>query len=284
MWKPNTTIPRHLLALLPLALLFACGGEPPSPEFENVALTLDGEPIPYPLFESYTRDVLDDLKDVDETVLSRLLDQFLDEQALARLAVERGLTAAAAKDHGMVVDHLLDTTSPPTSWDEDIMQYYAAHRADFERPESVRLQQILTHDRDAAEDARRALLKGEDMAEVSARFSQVPDTDLTGGRLGRDDLPPAFAEEIFALEPGEISEVFAAEYGFHVFRVLERYPAESPPMEAVADEIRRMLERRHGDQLLDRFLEEARQRYDVRVHTTNLPFAYRGAYAQPSES
>jgi parvulin-like peptidyl-prolyl isomerase len=159
--------------------------------------------------------------------------------------------------------------------------WYAAHRDEFRRPERVRLRQILVETRQQAESLRARILAGADFAAVAAAASEDPDVGATAGFQGelyRGDLPPAFADLIFELEPGQVSEVVEAEYGFHLFEVSERLPAETLPLEAVRDDVERRLLQEAADRRLTALAEEARRRYDVAVWDRNLPFNYRGVY------
>ena len=172
---------------------------------------------------------------------------------------------------------------PRTGWtDSQLRAYYEAHKDEFRHPEEVHLRQILVADREAAEQARDAIAGGEDFAQVAARFSQEPNAQLGGdqGRLAREDLPTTFADTIFGLGAGEVTDIVTADYGFHIFQVVERYPAELQPFEDVENTIRQALERQRVDEIVAGFIDEARERYNVVVFPSNIPFDYQGDYVQ----
>ena len=277
---------RHLSCLVVFSaasvLLFGCRGQAAGPD---VVVTVDNDEMHYSQFESYLRDNVDssDLP-LEQPVLEKLFDQFLDEWLLMRLARERGLGSGGPGqppiDQRTAVTYLLNRARLQPLDEAEVVAYYEVHRREFERPERVKLHQILVHKRENAEAVLEALASGEDFTQVAARFSQVPMTNLGDEALTREDLPEAFADSIFELAPGEISEVFDADYGFHVFQVVERFSAEAMPLEEVAGEIRSLLERRRLDELVASFVEEARGRYNVRIHLSNFPFEYRGFYAE----
>ena len=150
----------------------------------------------------------------------------------------------------------------------------------------MRLRQILTADRKAAEEARRQIAAGTPFEEVSRRLSRGPRADGGGvqGELARGDLPPSFADLIFALKPGEVSRVVPAEYGFHLFQVIEREPAEVVPLAAARGEILAKLRQQRADQLLRSLVQEARSHYNVKVYERNLPFAYQGSYSHAQKA
>ncbi|MBV8199318.1 MAG: peptidyl-prolyl cis-trans isomerase, partial [Acidobacteria bacterium] len=214
-------------------------------------------------------------------VLSKLFDQFLEERLLQRLAVDRGLVPGGAAPR-QAVDALLRQAAGPPPGAAEIADYYRRHRGELARPERVRLRQILTEDRAAAERARRALEGGEDFQAVARRLSR-DDAAAGGGyqgELARSDLPPAFADLIFGLRPGEVSRVMPADYGFHVFQVVERLPAEVLPLAAAASQIAARLRRERADRARASLVQQARARYNAVVYERNLPFDYEGSYGE----
>jgi hypothetical protein len=267
-------LPAGLLCLL---VLLGCPGGKTTPS--DVAVDIDGEHMRYSHFESYVRASVDpEVLPLGPKVLEKLFDQFIDEQLLIRLAADRGLPVDAGVDQRDALAYLLRSTEVTAGLDAEVAAYYEEHREEYQRTERVQLEQILVYERGEAVRAEQALAAGEEFADVAARFSQVPLQQGDQGRLAHEDLPSAFADAIFALEPGEVSAIFTADYGFHIFRVAERFPAEEVPLEAVAGEIRRLVERRLLDEAVAAFIEEARGRYDVRIHLSNFPFEYRGTY------
>jgi parvulin-like peptidyl-prolyl isomerase len=200
------------------------------------------------------------------------------------LAEERGL---ARSDPRQTIDALLgaEPAAEPTA--DEISRYFAEHGADFRRPERVRLRQILVEDRQEAERARRQLAAGEPFASVAERVSRDARATAGGeqGELTRDDLPPAFADLIFALPDGGISQVIEADYGCLVFQVVAHLPAQELALAQAEPEIRRQLVRRRADDALRRLVAEAQSRYAVQIYDRNLPFEYHGSFpiARPLE-
>jgi hypothetical protein len=263
-------------------LLAACRQEqPPAPD---VVARIGESEVRYSQFEGYLERTAGESESaLASDVLSQIFDQFLDEELLVRLAGDRGLVAgsgATAAARRQAIDALLRAELREEPSEAEIARYYEAHRADFTRPERVRLRQILTEDRATAERALRELAGGAGFAELAARLSRDPSASSGGyqGELAREDLPPAFAEVIFSLQPGEVSPIVPADYGFHIFQVVSRSPAEVVPLDRARGEVRERLRERRADRLLARWVEEARRRYNVRIYERNLPFEYRGSY------
>jgi parvulin-like peptidyl-prolyl isomerase len=274
---PRRRPPLSLLALCLLSLGLACRREqPPAPD---VVARIGGKDVHYARFESYLQHSMGDPDTVlASDVLSELFDQFLDEQLLAHLALDRGLVPSIDRPR-QAADALLKADLGAEPGPAEIASVYAAHRQEFARPERVRLRQILVEDRAAAERASRLLAGGSSFEEVARRLTKGENAGGFQGVLARADLPPAFADTIFNLKPGQISRVMPAEYGFHLFQVVERLPAEVAPIDEVRDGIRARLRQERADRGLAALVGECRNRYTVVVYGRNLPFNYEGVYS-----
>ena len=262
-------------------LLTAASCQRAAPVSPDAVASLGGAEVRYAEFERYVaRNVGDAGTALGSDVLSELLDQFLDERLLARLAADRGLVPPAAAPR-QATDALLTADLRGEVDDGEVARYYGSHPQEFTHPERVSLRQILTQDRAAAEAARREILAGAPFEEVARRLSSGPRADSGGyqGELARGDLPPSFADLIFSLKPGEVSPVVPADYGFHLFQVIEREPAQRVPLAAAREEILARLRQQNADQLLRSLVQAARSRYNVKVYERNLPFGYAGSYS-----
>lgn len=264
------------VAVAVAALLGACAPPEEAPPPTAIA-ELAGEPVTLPAFEAYlVANGAGRGPGLSADVRSRLLDRFLVEEMLRREAVARGLVAPGAGSRS-AVDALLADSPPaePTGGEVE------AARGDVpERPERVRLSQILVADRRRAEELRARLERGEEFAALANEHSVDPSAERGGdqGLLSRGDLPPALADVVFALEPGEVSEVVPAEYGFHLFLVRERVgPGPPPPAEAESI-ARREIARRRLDGRLGELVVKLAGRYNPKVYAWNLPFEYTGRH------
>jgi len=272
--RQRTSSVAGCLAFALLAALACRREQPPAPD---VVARIGGKDVHYARFEGYLQRSMGDPDTVlASDVLSELFDQFLDEQLLAHLALDRGLVPSI--DHPrQAADALLRSDPEAEPGEAEIAAWYAAHRQDFARPERVRLRQILVEDRKAADRAAHDLAAGTAFEEVARRASKGAGGGFSGV-LSRADLPPAFADAIFNLKPGEVSRVMPAEYGFHLFQVLERLPAEVAPLDEVKDGILARLRQERADRRLAALVKECRSRYTVVVYGRNLPFNYEGTY------
>lgn len=74
-----------------------------------------------------------------------------------------------------------------------------------------------------AEEAIKAIQGGMDFNAAAIRFSDAPDA-LDGGDLGwrrLDEVPPAFADAVASLKPGETTAALRGPTGFHILKLVE---------------------------------------------------------------
>ncbi|MCH9650589.1 MAG: peptidyl-prolyl cis-trans isomerase [Deltaproteobacteria bacterium] len=273
------------LMIGPLLLgIVACGPAdlPPS----DAAARVGEEAVPYRLFEQYLeRNVGKGETALSSAALTHLFDQFLDEEVLYHLALE-STWITPGDTRRQAIEAALSHAASNGVDEAAVSDYYEQHRGEFERPERVRLRQILVAEQAQAKEALAALAAGEDFAQVAERISIDPNASRGGdqGELAETDLPPAFVGPVFSLEPGEISPIVEAEYGFHIFQVVAREPPQVIPLEVAHQEILLRLRQQIADQQLGELLEKARGRYNIQVYEQNLPFEYRGTYRAEENS
>jgi peptidyl-prolyl cis-trans isomerase SurA len=83
----------------------------------------------------------------------------------------------------------------------------------------------------------RIVENGEDFSDVARLESDDPGSAPTGGDLGWNapgTFVPAFEEVVASLQPGEISEPFRTEFGWHIVLLVDRQERDT------TDEVQRM--------------------------------------------
>lgn len=252
-----------------------CGPTVPPPD---LVAQLDGEPVPHEDFEEFLEGNVEDGSGVlGSDVLSALLDQFLTERLLARLAIDRFGSSASGDvrfDLAKLVGGAIEDPDEIA-----VATYYQQHKASFDLPERVYLRQFLFSDRHTADRMRDLWVRGTSYEVLVGGLSDNPMAHVgEEGDFSRRDLPPAFAEVLFGLADGEVSEVMTADYGFHVFQVVRHLSPGLAPLAEVSVQIFEELLQSQRQEALSRLVEEARGRYNVRVFERNVPFNYQGMY------
>lgn len=79
--------------------------------------------------------------------------------------------------------------------------------------------------RQRLEGIRERIIKGEDFGTLAYLYSEDPGSAKKNGELGfmeRGQLVKEFAAEAFSIQPGQVSEVFETEFGYHILQLVER--------------------------------------------------------------
>ena len=166
---------------------------------------------------------------------------------------------------------------------EEIAAYYEVNRTFYKRPEAVEISQILVEEEEVANRLHRELTADKSRFDELARAHSVGPEAENGGHLGafrRGELPASFEKEVFGIKKGKLSPVVKTDFGFHIFRVDETYPARDLLLKEVEDAIRVELLRQKSDEVLALFMEDLEERYPVWVDTGQLdfPFMNRNGY------
>jgi hypothetical protein len=77
------------------------------------------------------------------------------------------------------------------------------------------------------EDIRKQVINKEmTIGEAAQQYSDDPGSNKAGGRysnIARGQFVPEFEKVAFALKPGEISEVFETQYGYHFVQLIAKH-------------------------------------------------------------
>jgi peptidyl-prolyl cis-trans isomerase C len=152
--------------------------------------------------------------------------------------------------------------------EEEIRSYVDAHPDAFQEPEQVHAAQIVVKELDQAQEIRAQLRAGAKFADLARERSLSADAKA-GGDLGwfaRGVMPPQFDQVAFSLAPGQVSEVVSTDYGFHIFKLLERRPARKKELGAIRAEVERRLLLGKQEQAQTEFLTQLRSRATVRIN------------------
>jgi peptidyl-prolyl cis-trans isomerase C len=152
--------------------------------------------------------------------------------------------------------------------EEELQGYLDAHAAEFQEPEQVHAAQIVVKDLEDARKLRDELHRGAKFGDLARAHSLSADARL-GGDLGwfpRGVMPPEFDAVAFSLQPGQISDVVTSEYGFHLFKVLERRPARKKDLTQVRHEVERRLLRDKKEKAQAAYVQGLRERAAIRTN------------------
>lgn len=126
--------------------------------------------------------------------------------------------------------------------DADVETYYKENPTQFVIDE-VTAGHILVAEEGLAEEILTKLRAGGDFESLAEEYS-IDGSASEGGSLGtfgRGAMVPEFEEAVFALAEGEVSDVVATQFGYHIIRVTEKRQG-TETLEEARDTIRANLE------------------------------------------
>jgi peptidyl-prolyl cis-trans isomerase SurA len=150
----------------------------------------------------------------------------------------------------------------------EIERYYQNHQEDYTTPEEVTLSEIIIAKTEGspeaenrAQDLYRRLQQGEAFVTIANQYSKGT-TANKGGGIGTyitSKLNPDTIKAISAIKEGEVSAPQKITEGFIIYRVDNRKPAVTRPMEEVRDHIKEKLyfEKRHPE--YQRFIQQLKE-------------------------
>jgi peptidyl-prolyl cis-trans isomerase C len=255
-------------------LEFSEGAPPPTPEqLEPIKKQLLEESIEHALLLQASREnnVTVNADAVDREVLRMSADfpadgfqQALSESQLS-LSEFKQKTAERLTIRKLFEEHVYPRVGVT---EEELRAYYEAHQNEFEEPEQVHAEQIVVKQMDEARRILGQIRAGKKFSEMAQKYSLSADAKV-GGDLGffkHGDMPPEFDEVAFKLGVGQISDIVATEYGFHIFRVLEKRPAKKKELAQIRDDVERQLLKQKRETAQREFVEGLKKKAQISVN------------------
>lgn len=238
---------------------------------------VNGKDVSREQFEAYL--TVKRINPRDEAHRQAILDEYLQQTALAAVIEKQELLDQALIDaeaevfrKQLVINRYFDKYLDENVSEDALRNYYNAHAGDFETRKMHAMHILLRTNRNMSDVERKAKLTtaqevhaklkaGADFAEIAKTYSE----DLVSGKKGGDlgwlnegAVDKRFAETVFAMQPGEISEPFETAFGYHVVKVLEGPLVVEQPFEAVKGNIRYLLRKEKRAVETERLLGEIR--------------------------
>jgi hypothetical protein len=137
-----------------------------------------------------------------------------------------------------------------------------------------------------ADKARQQLVGGDDPDKVQKsvfeqlKNSNTPPSTKFGGKR-RGTLPPAQEQKIFALKPGEVSEVIPDSIGFVIYRVDSK---QQLPFEQAKDEVKRKLTQQRLEDVRQQVAGASKADYNDAYFGPETPAPQPGSLGSPAPS
>ena len=162
---------------------------------------------------------------------------------------------------------------------EEVAAYHQAHAQEFQQAEQVHALQLVVKTQEEARRLRAQVRDGKRFGELAMKYSLSPDAKV-GGDLGwfeRGVMPAAFDEACFGLPAGALSDVVESDYGYHLFKVVEKRPARNLSLQEAKPlvESRLLREKRAAAQAA--WVSELKKKANIRINRQTLASTGGGA-------
>ncbi len=175
----------------------------------------------------------------------------------------------ADKKRELLIEKLIDSevANKIEINDKDVERYYKIHKKEFSHGDEVHARQIVVEDQKTAETVWQKAKSDDNFAALAQEFSIAPEAKR-GGDLGwfeRGIMPKIFDEACFPLPTNEISPIVKTEFGYHIFKVVERRPAAAKPLAEVKETIVNKLRQERIQDAYEKWYEPLRKKAKVEI-------------------
>ncbi len=225
----------------------------------------------------------------DETNLRQILDKWVSNSLMYQEALSRGLTKRPSVirhlkrlERDYLVNELLEEITANAQVNpDDVVAYYNQHKDEFNYevkiqriivPDSILAVQTLADAKSGVDFTKLAKERSRDILLEGGQESRYFARDVGDPRMGGD---PNLAEAIFALTPGQLSDVIRTQEGYQIVKLVDRKKVKAETSLAdVRDQIEAVLSYRRSQAIVDSVLSELRARAKIEIR----PDAY---FAEP---
>jgi parvulin-like peptidyl-prolyl isomerase len=160
----------------------------------------------------------------------------------------------------------------PEPTDEQVRAFYDENRDAFRAPERVHAAHVVMHvdsstPPEVAEakirEARQRLEAGEDFGKVADTASDCQDPGGDLGWFARGQMVEEFENTIWKMKPGEVSDIFATRFGWHIVKMIDRKPEGVVPFEEVEDMARERAQQQLRDEAVEAYLDSLREKATI---------------------
>ena len=157
----------------------------------------------------------------------------------------------------------------------DARKYFEAHKKEFYSPPGVHLAEILisTEKYSPAEAEKRAqkalneINSGARFSDVAKELSDAPSAK-DGGDVGffkQGVISSEIAKAIANLDAGDVSKIIKTQYGYIIYKVLEKRVGQNPTFDQISDQVMNYLYNHKVSDALRGFLTTLRQESYIRL-------------------
>lgn len=164
--------------------------------------------------------------------------------------------------------------------EQEIKDYYDNNVSAFASPEQVRASHILITVKPDADEAtkkeahkkleriRKKIIAGGDFAAFAKKNSECP-SSAKGGDLGyfsRGQMVKPFENTVFAMMPGDVSDIVETQFGYHLIKLTDKKHASTVSYDDAKERIKGYLQRNKSQQALVEYLKAKHETAKISTH------------------
>jgi peptidyl-prolyl cis-trans isomerase C len=262
------------------------GSAVPADQRDRVYRGILDQMIGYKLLlqESKTRNITVPDDEI-ESRIAQIRGQFPSEEAFKQTLDQQKVTVEQLRADArseMVVTKMLqsEVETKVAVKPEQVADFYQNNPDTFAPGARARASHILISfpqnaDAAAKQTARTkadAILKdvkaGKDFAALAREHSQDPGSAQNGGDLNffeRGQMVGPFDQTVFAMTPGQTSDIVETQFGYHIIKLTEKQPSRTVPLDEVRPQIQQFLENQARQQATQAFVESLKAKGKVEI-------------------
>ena len=184
----------------------------------------------------------------------------LEQQGITEIAFRKELEKGAKVNK--LVEQACAGVADPT--EDEVVQFFEAHKAEFVTPPQVLCQHILVKGSDdkaldKIKEIRERIVSGKsDFAAEAKEHSDCPSGSEGGslGWFGRGMMVPEFDKVAFEMKKGEVSGVVSTQFGYHIIYKADEKVGGEQTLVDVHDQIKDLLRHEARGRAMDSFVAE----------------------------
>lgn len=154
--------------------------------------------------------------------------------------------------------------------EEEIKDFYA--KLEYK----IQASHILVRDEDTAGAIMDSIQAGSSFENLAIKYSVDPSAQQNRGDLGFfvwGQMDQVFQEQVFKMNPGEISAPFETKYGWHIVKMVDRSPNElRGTYEKMYDQIRSTIEGQKRNARLEEYRNELMAKYPITIDSITCQY------------
>ena len=215
---------------------------------QNVVAVIGNEEISLDEVKAFVAEVPQLAEVPFEQVYPTILDMMVNDKVIANGAKKAGISddpqikkMVKMAENQIIAQAYLANQIEKVLTEKDIRAAYDEELKNFKPQEEIHARHILVLTEKQAQDILIQLKAGADfglLADQKSIDHNAPQGDL--GYFTRDMMIPEFAEAVFAMKKGELSNPVKTAFGWHIIQVEDRRPTQAPAFEQVREQMQRI--------------------------------------------